>query len=332
MIWIRHSMLVFTFALLTQLAACPQFAQVGFSVNSLSFAPQVVGPGAPPSMVQSVILTSTGSKSLTINSIDPSGGFSETNDCPSALAKNATCTIQVTFTPNAIGAISGAITLSSNAISGPHFVSLSGTGLAPVGFSPPSLDFGNVAVGSISAAQTVTLTNNQGGSLGISPIAASGDYSLTHNCPPSLTAGQSCQISLRFRPTVGGTVPGALSVTTDASPGTEPVGLTGVGTGSASSNVSLSPTTLAFGSREAGTASASKTVTLTNQGNISLTIQNVSVSTGYTSTDNCAGKMLSPSGSCSINVTFQPSADFAPVAYAGAVTVTDSDGTSPQVV
>jgi hypothetical protein len=325
----RYFMLVFAFALLTLLTGCPV---IHFSVSSLSFAPQVASPGGSPSAVQSVILTNTGNLPLTISKIDASGDFSETHDCPGSLVPNATCTIQVTFTPNVIGAISGAITLSSNAIGGSHFVSLSGTGLAPVGFSPPSLDFGNVAVGSISAAQTVTLTNNQSGSLGISAVGASGDYSQTNNCPSSLTAGQICQISLRFRPTLGGTVPGALSVTTDASPGTEPVGLTGVGTGSASSNVTLSPTTLAFGSREAGTASASKTVTLTNQGNISLTIQNVSVSTGYTSTDNCAGKMLSPSASCSINVIFQPSADFAPVAYPGAITVMDSDGTSPQVV
>ena len=329
----RYFMLVFTFAMLTLLTGCPQFPAAQFSVRSLSFAPQVASPGGSPSATQSVILTNTGKASLTISKIDSSGDFSETNDCPSSLAPNATCTIQVTFTPNAIGGISGAITLSSNAISGPHFVSLSGTGLASVGFSPASLDFGNVAVGSISAAQTVTLTNNQSGSLGISAIVASGNYSTpSHNCPPSLTAGQSCQISLSFRPTLVGTVPGALSVTTDASPGTEPVGLTGVGTGSPSSNVNLSPTTLAFGSREAGTASAQKTVTVTNQGNISLTIQTVSVSAGYTSTDNCVGKMLSPNGSCTINVSFHPSADFAPVAYPGAITVTDSDSTSPQVI
>ncbi len=331
MIWIRHSALAMTLAVLGNLASCT-FPGVSFSVNSLSFAPQVVSPGAPASIAQTVTLTSSGGKSLTITSISASGDYSQTNDCHSLLAPNATCTIQVTFTPNAIGAISGAITLLSNATGGPHVVSLSGTGLAPVGFSPASLDFGNVGVGSISAAQTVTLTNNQSGSLAISAVVASGDYSQTNNCPSPLTAGQSCQISVRFHPTVAGAVPGALSITTDASLGTQPVGLTGIGTGSASSNVNFSPTSFAFGSREAGSTSAQKTVTLTNQGNTSLTIQSVSVSAGYTSTDNCAGKMLSPNGSCTINVSFHPSADFAPVAYPGAITVADSDGTSPQVI
>ena len=331
MIWIRHSMLAITLAVLSNLASC-SFPGVSFSVSSLTFAPQVVSPGASPSPAQTVTLTSSGGKNLTISSISASGDFSQTNDCPGSLAPNATCTIQVTFSPNAIGAISGAITLSSNATSGAEFVSLSGTGLAPVGFSRASLDFGNVAVGSISAAQTVTLTNNQSGSLAISAVGASGDYSQTNNCPSTLTAAQSCQIAVRFHPTSVGAVPGALSIVTDASLGTQPLGLTGIGTGSASSNVSFSPTSLAFGSREAGSASAQKTVTLANQGNTTLTIQTVSVSAGYTSTDNCAGKMLSPSGSCSINVIFQPSADFAPIVYPGAITVMDSDGTSPQVV
>ncbi|HTE91021.1 MAG TPA: choice-of-anchor D domain-containing protein, partial [Terriglobales bacterium] len=113
MIWNRHSKLAFTLAVLSILPACVKVAQVSFSVSSLSFAPQVASPGGSPSAPQSVILTSTGQTNLTISSIDASGDFSQTNDCPSSLAQNATCTIQVTFAPNAIGAISGAITLSS---------------------------------------------------------------------------------------------------------------------------------------------------------------------------------------------------------------------------
>ncbi len=117
MIWIRHSALAMTLAVLGNLASCT-FPGVSFSVNSLSFAPQVVSPGAPASIAQTVTLTSSGGKSLTITSISASGDYSQTNDCPSLLAPNATCTIQVTFTPNAIGAISGAITLLSR--SAPH--------------------------------------------------------------------------------------------------------------------------------------------------------------------------------------------------------------------
>jgi hypothetical protein len=279
-----------------------------------------------------VTLTAGGNKALTISAIDASGGFSETNNCPSSLSPGQTCDIQVSFLPNSIGVILGAITLSSNASGGPHVVSLSGTGLPPVGFSPASLNFGSVNVNTTSSAQTITITNNQNAVLGIKGIGISGDYSQSNNCSPSLAAGQTCQVSVRFKPTLSGAVAGTLSLTTDASPGTQPFALTGIGAGSIASKVGFSSSNLVFGNQEAGTASAPKTVTVTNNGGTSLTILSVGLSAGYTSTDNCAGQMLGAGGSCTIHVTFQPVADFAPVDYPGTITLLDSDSTSPQVV
>jgi ASPM-SPD-2-Hydin domain-containing protein/centrosomal CEP192-like protein/List-Bact-rpt repeat protein len=330
---IRMTLFTLAIALFTVDPSCSiQFATVTLSPGSLTFSPQVVSTGASPSAPQSITVTAGSAKTLTISAIDASGEFSQTNDCPGSLSAGGSCTIQVIFAPNSIGAVTGAITLTSNAIGGPHIVSLIGTGLSPVGFSPATLDFGNVGVNTTSSAQTLTLTNNQNSALGISAIAVSGDYSQTNNCTSSLAAGQSCQISVRFKPTLSGIIPGALSVATDASPGTQPVALTGVGTGSVTSNVSFSSATLAFADQEAGTSSAQKTITLTNKGSSSVTIQSVGVSADYTSTDNCAGAMLSAGGTCSINVIFQPIADFAPVTYPGTVTVVDSDATSPQVI
>ena len=310
----------------------PRFATATFSPTSLTFAPQVVSPGESPSASQTVTLTAGGSLNVNITGIDASGGFSETNNCPGSLSAGQSCDIQVSFAPNSIGTITGAITLTSNAMGSPHVVSLSGTGIPAVGFSPSSLDFGNVAVNTTSGAQTITLTNNQGGPLAISSIDVSGNYSQTHNCPPSLAGGASCQISVQFTPTLAGTIPGALNVTSNASPGTEPVGLTGLGTGSSSSSVSFSKTNLAFGNQEAGSTSTQESITLTNQGSTSLTVQSVSASAGYASTDTCSGKVLSHTETCGINVKFQPDADFAPVDYPGAITVMDSDASSPQVV
>lgn len=332
---IRISILSLGLALLTVDPACPppiKYAVASFSPNSLSFSPQVVSVAASASVAQTVTLTAGGSATLTINSIDASGSFSQTNNCPSSLSSGQTCDIQVSFLPNSVGTISGAITLSSNARGGPYVVSLTGTGLPPVGFAPATIDFGSLNVNSTSTAQTVILTNNQAASLAINAIGVSGDYSQTNNCPLSLGAGQTCQVSLRFKPTTPGTIPGTLNVITDASPGTQPVALTGIGVGSVSSNIGFSSSILAFGNQEAGTSSAQKTVTVTDNGTASLTIQSVGVSSGYASTDNCTGQMLAPGGSCAIHVTLQPVADFASVDYPGAITLTDSDSTSPQVV
>ena len=335
MISIRFCLLSLALAPLSVDTSCPpppQSATASFSPSSLSFGPQVVSPSASASTPQSVTLTAGGNKALTISAIDASGQFSQTNNCPSSLSSGQTCDIQISFLPNSVGVILGAITLSSNASGGPHVVSLSGTGLPPVGFSPVSLDFGSVNVNATSSAQTITLANNQSVALGIGSIGVSGDYSQTNNCPSSLAAGQTCQVSVRFKPTLSGVVAGTLNVTTNASPGTQPLALTGIGAGSVVSNVGFSSSNLVFGNQEAGTASGQKTITVTNNGVTSVTIQSVGVSAGYTSTENCAGQMLAPGDSCSIHVTFQPVSDFAPVDYPGAITVLDSDSTSPQVV
>jgi hypothetical protein len=310
----------------------PHFSTATFSVSTLNFTPQVVSPGKSPSPAQPVKLTAGGSATLTINSIDASGEFSQTNNCPASLSPGQSCDLQVSYVPHSIGALTGAITLSSNAVGSPHIVNLSGTGFAPVRSSPASLDFGSVGVNTTSSAKRITLTNNQSSPVSISSISVSGDYSQTNNCLSSLASGSSCEISVLFKPTVAAIVPGAVNVTTDAPLGTRPIALVGTGTGSALSAVGLSSGNVVFGNQEAGTISPRKTITLTNNGSTSLTIQSVAASHGYTNTDTCAGQMLSAGSTCSIDITFQPKADFAPVDYWGAITIVDSDATSPQVI
>jgi hypothetical protein len=311
----------------------PPIPIASFSPSGLTFPPQVVSPGGPASAAQIVTLTNVGTGNLDTTTLVASGDYSQTNDCPSSLAPKTSCTIEVIFTPNAIGTINGAITLTE-AFARVEFVSLSGVGLAPVGFSPARLDFGTIAPGASSVAQTVTLTNNQSPSLAVNSVSTSGNYSQTNNCPASLATGQSCSIDVTFSPTLSGSIPGALTVITDASLGTQPVALGGIGSGSVVPDVSFTPATLAFGNLEAGTASATQTVTLTNtSASSSLTINTVSIpGASYSETDTCAGQIIPPSGTCTVNVTFQPSPDFAPVGYPAAITISDSDSTSPQVV
>jgi hypothetical protein len=97
--------------------------------------------------------------------------------------------------------------------------------------------------------------------------------------------------------------------------------------------VTFSNRTLSFGGKESGTASGSKTVTLTNNNSSSsLTIISITASRAYAAVNTCVGKLLSPGASCSIGVSFHPVANFTPVPYPGAVTVADSDHTTPQVI
>jgi F5/8 type C domain/Fungalysin metallopeptidase (M36)/Abnormal spindle-like microcephaly-assoc'd, ASPM-SPD-2-Hydin/Fungalysin/Thermolysin Propeptide Motif len=95
--------------------------------TSLAFASTVVGS---TSAAQSVTVTNTGTASASISSIVSTGDFAQTNTCGTSLAVSASCTINVTFTPTAGGARTGAVTLTSNATNGPTSISLSGAGLA----------------------------------------------------------------------------------------------------------------------------------------------------------------------------------------------------------
>jgi len=96
--------------------------------------------------------------------------------------------------------------------------------------------------------------------------------------------------------------------------------------------VSLSPTGLNFGNQNVDTTSPPQVVTLTNTGNINLTITSIQI-TGTNSGDfaqnnNCPSS-LSPSNSCNISVTFTPTATGIRNA---AASITDNAPGSPQSV
>jgi Abnormal spindle-like microcephaly-assoc'd, ASPM-SPD-2-Hydin/Beta-propeller repeat len=90
----------------------------------------------------------------------------------------------------------------------------------------------------------------------------------------------------------------------------------------------LSPNTLSFAGQPVGGSSASQAVTLTNSGNASLTVGSISATGGFSTTNNC-GTSLGAGLSCTINVTFTPSATGS---RNGTLTVADNASGSPQQV
>jgi len=133
------------------------------SPSSLTFINQNLGT---TSTSQPVTLSNTGSGALTIASIATSANFGQTNNCGSSVAASGSCTINVTFSPNATGPLTGTLTITdnSNGVAGnTQSVALSGTGqdftLAVSSGSPTST---TVAPGQ---AATYTLSvEGQGGS------------------------------------------------------------------------------------------------------------------------------------------------------------------------
>jgi photosystem II stability/assembly factor-like uncharacterized protein len=296
---------------------------VALSATALTFANQTVNTTSPP---WTVTLTNSGNSDLTISGITTTGDFAETNNCPSSLAASTSCGINITFTPTATGTRTGSLSVTDNAPGSPQTVGLAGTGMAPaVTLSANSLTFQSQAVNTSSAPKTVTLTNSGNSSLAISGIAATGDFAETNNCLSSLAAGASCGINITFTPTATGTRTGSVSVTDNAPGSPQTVTLSGTGT---APTVMFSPNTVTFASQRVNTTSAPQTVTLTNSGTSSLTISGIATTGDFAVTNNCPGS-LAASGSCSINITFTPTAAGM---RAGTLSVTDDAPGSPQTV
>jgi hypothetical protein len=99
-----------------------------FSPGSLTFGTQLVDTTSPPSFL---VLTNYGTAALHISSIAvDSAQFAETDTCIPSVAAGAACTINVTFTPAALGDVTGTLSLADDAASSPQMVALIGTGAA----------------------------------------------------------------------------------------------------------------------------------------------------------------------------------------------------------
>jgi hypothetical protein len=96
------------------------------SPTSLAFSSQVFDTSSSP---LAVTLDNTGSLALVVSSISMGGDFSETDNCTNApVAVGASCDLQVTFTPQATGPLSGEMTIYANVYGGQLAIDLTGTG------------------------------------------------------------------------------------------------------------------------------------------------------------------------------------------------------------
>ncbi len=201
-------------------------AVLAVSPSTVAFGNVTLGWSSP---VQSVLLTNSGNASLSLSSIQATGDFVQTNNCPGSLAASATCAINVVFTPAAAGSRSGSLTIVSGTQGNSQTVSLSGIGTATnLVVAPTTLVFSSVALDSSSVTQTVTLTNIGQTSLNLSSLQVAGDYKQTNNCSAALAGGSTCTLNVVFTPTVKGSRSGSLTIT-DNSGSPQIVSLSGTG-------------------------------------------------------------------------------------------------------
>jgi len=196
---------------------------------------------------------------------------------------------------------------------------------AAVAVSPNLLQFAAQAVGTTSPAQTTLLRNMGSASLVISSITASGDFAETDNCGASVPAAANCTLSVTFTPTTAGTRTGSILIVDAAAGSPHVINLSAVGSGAIAS---LAPTSLTFSSQQVGTSSAAQAVTLTNTGNVALSVGTLQTTGDFAEVNNCSAT-LAPGSSCVINVTFTPTASGV---RSGTLTISDNAQASPQSV
>ena len=202
---------------------------------------------------------------------------------------------------------------------------ISPTAGAAAALTPGGLTFAAQGVGTTSAPQTVTLIDMGSDALRVSNVVASGDFGVQGACSTVAAAGGSCLLQVTFTPTAPGNRNGTLTITDSSGGSPHTVALSGVG---GVAGATLSPTSLTFGVQQPNTTSASQQVTLTNGGAVALQISNVNTAGPFAETNTC-GVSVDAGGSCSIQVTFTPTA--AGIAT-GTLTITDGAGGSPQTV
>jgi hypothetical protein len=176
-----------------------------------------------------------------------------------------------------------------------------------VTLSQISLTFPNQIVGTTSSPKQVKLTNSGTKPVTVASITSSGDFSQTNDCPATLNIFKGCMITVTFAPTAIGTRSGAVTITDNATGSPQTLPLTGTG-----ADLTFSPPSLDFGSEAVGTTSPSQTIQVTN-GSSSTTVNLLGISVqGTNRTDfaeaNTCGSTLGPGASCSIAVTFTPTA------------------------
>jgi len=194
-----------------------------------------------------------------------------------------------------------------------------GNGSPGISLSASSVTFASQALGTTSAAQTVTLTNTGTAVLNLAALtfggAASAEFARSGTCQigTNVAAGGSCSLQVTFTPAASGARNATLAISHNAAGGTST--LTLVGTGAlAPAAASVTPTALSF-TQTVNTTSLAQAVTVRNSGGQPLTLSAIGIAgtnaaefaIGATSTCTVA-TVLNANASCNLQLTFRPTA------------------------
>jgi hypothetical protein len=254
--------------------AIPAAPIVSLSSTGVGFPNQFLNSTSAP---QAVTLHNAGAAILNLLTVALAGansgdfaiasGTTCTNGA--SVAPNASCVIQLTFTPTGLGTRSATVGITDNAADSPETISLSGTTTPTplVSVTPTSITFPAQYVGTSGLPLSVTVMNNGNAALTITSVTTSAtDFGTLNACGSTVAAGSSCAIGVFFDPTASGTRSGTLTINDNAPGSPHTVGLSGTG-----QDFSLAPVTPASATVAAG-QTANYTVAVLPAGGFNQTV------------------------------------------------------------
>ncbi len=232
----------------------------------------------------------------------------------SGLAAGGSCTVNITYTPSALGAQNATLTIGHNDTGSPANVTLNATGTQSL-ISPTaaSLPFSNVQQGNArlltqSVTNTGTTTLNFTSPLPSSPAALSGanasDFSVS-GCASPVFAGLSCTLNITFTPSGLGARAATLTVNSDATNGPLVVSLTGNGV------VLPEPTVTSPASDFPDTvinqvSAQTRTITVNNPRMNAIVYSVAAIPDFAIAAESCPTRNVPGGGACTLTISFRP--------------------------
>jgi hypothetical protein len=319
----------------------------GLSANTPIFPDTLIDTASAEQIV--TVSNAVGAAAATLGQVGLSGAdpdaftITEDNCSFTVVAGGGSCTIGITFEPDAVATFNAVLDVPSDASGGPLSVALTGDGVSgALTVTPASpFDFGDVPVNDPLSAgvQVFTLSNvspDPSGDITFGTISLVGtdpdQFAITQDdCSnTALASGTSCDVEVAFAPTVAGLLQAALSIPSN-SPGQSVVvhDLEGTGVDAA---LGVSPgSPFDFGDVQVGDTSAPQVFTVTNLGATPLNIGVISLlgdnPSNFTITeDNCSSTVLAAAATCDFQVAFVPNDD---VGFTATASIPSNDPASP---
>ena len=253
-----------------------QTGTISLANASLAFGSVKAGS----SKTVSTTVTNSGSASVTINSVAISTKYFALTapSLPVTIAAGQSVPVSIVFSPNAAGAFSASVSISSTATDSVTSLDVSGTGTTSttsgqLALSATSESFGNVAVGSSQSA-TIKVTNSGGTTLEVSQIVVSGNGFQVSGFSGALmlNASQSTTFTVSFAPKATGSVTGSVVISSNGSNPTLTIPLSGDGTSTVTTvQLGVSPSTLGLGNVVVGTSGTASGTLQASGGSVTVT-------------------------------------------------------------